>query len=112
MAMVFCADPDTRELPEGTYTLGDFASPGTLLSASYVNSYGPYFHCTLLEGSKVTVTRNGDTYDITMNLLLSDGRTADFTFSGEISGTPSFEGDNDIEVECPEIDLRFTAAAT
>lgn len=91
MALVFTASASDTELPAGVYTYSDVRAPGTVSPASYVDIYSPYSTLKLVSGSKVNVTREGKVYTIDMDLMLSDGRTADFTFEGEMSGTPTFE---------------------
>ncbi|MDE6393520.1 MAG: hypothetical protein K2L59_09680 [Muribaculaceae bacterium] len=91
MAIVFTAAASETELPAGTYTYSDVRMPATVSPASYVDIYSPYATLRLAPGSKVSVAREGSVYTIGMNLVLSDGRTAEFTFEGEISGTPSFD---------------------
>lgn len=93
MAMVLIADKDAQTLPAGTYTLKEGTAPFTLSTASYVDCYNPNANCKLLPESKVTVAQSATDgeYDITMDLTLSDGRTAEFTYSGAISGTPKFK---------------------
>lgn len=91
MALVFTASASDTELPAGVYTYSDVRAPGTVSPASYVDIYSPYSTLKLVSGSKVSVTREGKVYTIDMDLVLSDGRTADFTFEGEISGTPAFD---------------------
>lgn len=109
MALIFMADPTATTLPAGTYRLSDIANPGSLLSASYVDGYGPNFNTTLLEGSEVIVTKDGDNYHMDMALRLSDGRDANFTFDGTISGTPTFQGaepPEPISVEAATLDME------
>ena len=91
IAMIFMAEENDNRLPAGTYTLNDFATPGSLLSGSYVEGYSPNFNCKLRDGSKVVVEDNNGEYNIVMYLNLSDGRNAEFTFEGEISGEPLFD---------------------
>lgn len=91
MAIVFTASASDTELPAGTYTYSDVKGPGTVSPASYVDTYNPYATLKLVPGSKVSVAREGGLYTIVMDLVLSDGRTAEFTYEGEISGTPTFE---------------------
>lgn len=91
MALVFNADAAATALPAGTYKLSDLGGEGTLTSASYVSISSPYSEVRLMDGSEVTVAKDGEDYDITMNLKLSDGRTGEFSYKGKISGTPSFE---------------------
>lgn len=92
MAMVFIADKGAQTLPAGTYTLKEGTAPGTLSTASYLDCYNPNSSCKLLDGSKVTVAGPDaeGSYEITLNLNLSDGRHADFSYTGTISGTPKF----------------------
>ncbi|MBD5348826.1 MAG: hypothetical protein HDR84_06230 [Bacteroides sp.] len=90
IAMIFMAEENATRLPAGTYTLNDFATPGSLLSGSYVEGYSPNFNCKLLDGSKVVVEENNGDYTINMYLNLSDGRYAEFNFTGSISGEPLF----------------------
>lgn len=94
MALVFVGNPSDTELAPGAYSYSDAAMPGTISPASYVDTYNPNANLRLVSGSKVVVEKNGANYDITMNLVLDDGRTADFTFNGEITGTPTFDTPN------------------
>lgn len=91
MSLIFNADASATTLPAGTYTLSDFHQDGTISSASYVDLYRPNANLKLIAGSKVVVTRDGDNYTMDMDLNFNDGRTGDFTFSGQIAGTPTFE---------------------
>lgn len=106
IAMVFQADESVTTLPEGTYTYSETPVPGSILQTSYVDGYSPNFNCKLLPGSKVTVTKDGDNYNMVMSLNLNDGRTADFTFDGAISGTPSFETPEPIEMTPTSFDMK------
>lgn len=90
MAFVFTADPAELTLPAGTYTYSEIRMPGTISPASYFDTYNPSASLRLAAGSKVVVTRDGDSYDMVMTLNLSDGRTASLHYAGEIKGTPVF----------------------
>ena len=91
MALVFIGNPSDTELAPGIYNYSETATPGTISPASYVDAYRPNANMRLVSGSKVTVAKEGSDYTITMDLVLDDGRTADFTYKGEITGTPSFD---------------------
>ena len=54
-----------------------------------INMYSPSSSPKITDGV-VTVEKEGEKYDITMNLVFDDGRNAHLTFSGEITGTPAF----------------------
>lgn len=91
MAVVFSSDPSATTLPAGTYTLSDVRQSGTISPSSYVDLYRPNANLKLNPGSTIAVTRDGDDYTMEMNLNFNDGRTGEFSFSGVISGTPTFE---------------------
>ncbi len=105
MAMIFVADPSATTLPSGTYTLNDFASTGSLLPGSYVDGYGPNFNAHLSAGSKVIVTEAGGQYNMVLNLILDNGCEANFTFNGQITGTPQFESSTPEGVEFSGLDM-------
>lgn len=90
MAVLFTADTADTYLPEGTFTYSETRAPFTFGPASYLDMYRPYSTNRFLPGSEITVKKDGDNYVITMNMNLADGRTADITYNGQISGTPTF----------------------
>lgn len=93
LAIVFKAAEDATVLPEGSYTYSaDATAAGTFGgSESYVTTYGPYVRNNITEGSTINVTKSGDAYTLNMDLKLDNGRIATLTYTGEISGTPSFK---------------------
>lgn len=91
MAIVFCAETSATTLPAGTYRYASAAAPGAIIEGSYVEVYNPRASLKPVAGSTVDVALSGEEYTITMDLVLSDGRTGKFTYTGKISGTPSFE---------------------
>lgn len=91
MVIDFFADKDATLLPAGTYTYSDAKTPGTFGPLSVVDLYNPSTSNRMTEGSVVNVEEINGIYTITMHLLFTDGRIADFNYNGEISGTPSFE---------------------
>lgn len=91
MAIDFFAATDAELLPAGTYTLSDDNTPGTFSAKSYMDTFGPYSNNHFLEGSTVTVSKEGNEYTLEMNLNLEDGRKAILTYKDEIFGTPSFK---------------------
>ena len=90
MAVVFTGDAADTELQPGVYTYSTMRAPGTISPASYVDLYNPNSNVKLESGSKVTVAKEGNNYTMTMDLLFNDGRTGNFSFTGEITGTPHF----------------------
>ncbi len=92
MALVFMADKSESALPAGTYTAVETLAPGGIsIGKSYFDTYSPNGNFKLKAGSKVVVAKNGEDYDMTMQLLLNDGRTAEMTFKGKIGGSATFE---------------------
>ncbi len=90
-AIIFTAEGSAKTLPEGVYTLSETRAAGTISTTSYIDQYYPSSSLRLGEGSKITVTKDGENYTMVMELNLSDGRTGNFTYTGAISGTPQFE---------------------
>ena len=86
----FYAAEDATTLPDGVYTYSEEHTPGTFSEKSYFETYAPYIHSALLEGSTITVEGGKITFD----LLIADGRKGEFTFEGTITGTPTFKGDD------------------
>ncbi|MGN0210542.1 MAG: hypothetical protein ACI391_05445 [Muribaculaceae bacterium] len=86
----FYAAEDATTLPDGVYTYSEEHTPGTFSEKSYFETYAPYIHSALLEGSTITV--EGGT--ITFDLLIADGRKGEFEFNGTITGTPTFKSDD------------------
>lgn len=105
IAMIFNAATDATTLPAGTYTLSEVVAPGTISTQSYLDRYYPYNSYRLAAGSQVTVECTDGIYDIVMNLLLDDGHTAQMTYHGEITGTPTFEVPEPEMVELTTIDV-------
>lgn len=92
IALVFMADRSESSLPAGTYTAVEtLATGGISIGKSYFETYSPNGRFNLMAGSKVVVANNGEDYDMTMQLLLSDGRTAEMTFKGKVGGSAAFE---------------------
>lgn len=92
MALVLVADASAQVLPAGTYTYSETSAPGTLLATSNVDcNFVPRGNCHFAPGSEVVVEKNGEEYKITMHLKLEDKREAEITYTGSISGTPTFE---------------------
>lgn len=92
IAVIFTADPSATTLPAGTYNASAAGTPGTFSTErSYFDMYSPNASLKFMEGSKIVVVRNGDDYDMTFTAILSDGRTANLTYKGKITGTPTFE---------------------
>ena len=94
MAIDFMSTPGARVLPAGTYTYSADGGEMTFSSKSYLEIYTPYSNNRFTAGT-VTVAENGGSYTISMDLTLEDGRNAKLTYSGAISGTPTFEQDNE-----------------
>lgn len=90
MAIDFVSKSDATVLPAGTYTYSAEGGEMTFSNRSYLDTYNPSCHFTFTAGT-VTVTENAGTYTFDMDLTLDDGRNARITYSGEISGTPTFE---------------------
>lgn len=86
----FYAAEDATTLPDGVYTYSEEHTPGTFSEKSYFETYAPYIHSALLEGSTITVEGGKITFD----LLIADGRKGEFEFNGTITGTPTFKGDD------------------
>lgn len=87
MALTFQSDPSDKVLVPGTYT---FPQDGEMtFGDAGINMYSPSSSPKITDGV-VTVEKEGEKYDITMNLVFDDGRNAHLTFSGEITGTPAF----------------------
>lgn len=86
----FFAAEDATTLPDGTYTYSEDHTPGTFSENCYFETYSPYIHSAMLEGSKITVEGGKITFD----LLIADGRKGEFEFNGTISGTPTFKSDD------------------
>lgn len=85
----FFAAEDATTLPDGEYVYSEDHTPGTFSAESYFETYAPYIHSALLPGSKITVAGSVITFD----LLIADGRKGEFTFNGNITGTPTFKSD-------------------
>lgn len=100
MAMVFTANIGDTLLPAGVYTYNstDAKTPFTFGPSSYLDLYRPYSSNKFQEGSTVEVTKEGDTYTFHMNLLLRDGREAEVTYEGAITGTPTFASEDTKEI--------------
>ncbi|MDE7403123.1 MAG: hypothetical protein K2M87_06905 [Muribaculaceae bacterium] len=111
IAMVFQADASATTLPAGTYTFTELPATGSLLASSYVDSYKPNSHSTMLEGSQVIVTLDGENYNMQMNLKLSDGREGTFTYTGPISGTPTFT-ESKIDLQFASVEFPYTGNNT
>ena len=86
----FYAAEDATTLPDGVYTYSEEHTPGTFSEKSYFETYAPYIHSALLEGSTITVEGGKITFD----LLIADGRKGEFEFNGTITGTPTFKSDD------------------
>lgn len=99
LALVLKADEEATSLPEGTYSIAD----GSILDKSYVDIFTPYASTRLLDGSSVTVSNSGNGYTLAMTLELNDGHTAEFSYTGQIAGTPSFISDE----PQPELPVTF-----
>ncbi|MDE7069952.1 MAG: hypothetical protein K2O63_05495 [Alistipes sp.] len=88
MSLDFYADPASESLPEGTYTLGETTSAGTLGQSG--SSLGVYNSGDMTGGYKfssgtVVVTKEGDTYTFAIELTSDDcPRKFVGTFSGGI----------------------------
>lgn len=91
IAIIFTGAETDTELQPGVYNYATTSAPGTISPASYVDMYNPNANTKLEPGSTVTVTKDGENYTVKMTLILNDGHTADFNFTGPISGTPAFE---------------------
>lgn len=91
MAIIFTAQESDKTLPAGEYTLSDTRAPFTISNASYIDQFNPNANLKLAPGSKVNVAKDGEDYIIVMELNLNDGRTAKYTYQGQITGTPTFE---------------------
>lgn len=91
MAMILTAQESDKTLPAGEYILSDTRAPFTISTASYINQYSPFETLNLAPDSKINVTKDGEDYIIVMDLNLSDGRPAKYTYQGPITGTPTFE---------------------
>lgn len=107
IAIVFKADADATTLPAGEYAFAESGAAGTITSQSYIDTFNPYASLRLEEGSKAFVVESAGKYLITLQLNLSDGRTAEFLYEGEISGTPTFQ-QTDPQPE-PELTLLDSA---
>lgn len=85
----FYAGADTKELPEGTYTLSDSKKENTLGQDSNIYGYSSYTRWSTYFRDKssgtAVVTKSGETYTIKINLASSDGRKYVGTYTGEIS---------------------------
>ena len=86
----FYAAEDATTLSDGVYTYSEEHTPGTFSEKSYFETYAPYIHSALLEGSTITVEGGKITFD----LLIADGRKGEFEFNGTITGTPTFKSDD------------------
>ena len=92
MAIDFMSKADATVLPAGTYTYSADGGEMTFSSKSYLDLYNPYPSSNnRFKTGTITVTEEGGNYNIAMDLTLEDGRTANLTYSGTISGTPTFE---------------------
>ncbi len=91
MGIILTAQESDKTLPAGEYILSDTRAPFTISTASSINQYSPFVTLNLAPDSKVNVTKDGENYIIVMDLNLSDGRTAKYTYQGPITGTPTFE---------------------
>lgn len=90
MAIDFMATPEATLLPAGTYTYSSTGGEMTFSSRSYLDTYNPNSNNRFTDGT-ITVAEDGGIYTIDMQLKLEDGRDATITYTGEISGTPTFE---------------------
>lgn len=90
MAIDFMSTPGATVLPAGTYTYSADGGEMTFSSKSYLEIYTPYSNNRFTAGT-ITVTENGGSYTIDMDLTLEDGRNAKISYTGAISGTPTFE---------------------
>lgn len=92
MAIDFMSKADATVLPAGTYTYSADGGEMTFSSKSYLDLYNPYPSSNnRFKTGTITVTEEGGNYNLAMDLTLEDGRTANLTYSGTISGTPTFE---------------------
>lgn len=92
MAIDFMSKADATVLPAGTYTYSADGGEMTFSSKSYMDLHNPYpTSNNRFKAGTITVTEEGGNYNIAMDLTLEDGRTANLTYSGTISGTPAFE---------------------
>lgn len=100
MALDIQADASAKTLPAGTYKFQDAAEAGAgyYSNKSYLDSYTPYFE--VRDMGDVTVTQEGENYYITFSFKYGDV-TYNGNFSGAISGTPLFEGNEDPEPPTP-----------
>ena len=89
MALDFFADTEATVLPAGEYTYSADNTPGTFSQKSYVDFYNPY-STNKMKGGTVNVAQEEGKYTITMNLELEDGRVCEFTYTGKITGEPTF----------------------
>ncbi len=90
MAIDFFADAKATVLPAGEYTYSESNAPGTFSAKSYVDLHVDHTNNKMASGT-ISVACEGEDYTITMNLVFVDTRTATITYSGKISGTPTFE---------------------
>ena len=89
MAIDFMSTPGATTLPAGTYNYSVDGGEMTFSNKSYLEIYSPYTNNRFTAGT-ITVAEDGGSYTINMDLTLEDGRNAKLTYSGAISGTPTF----------------------
>ena len=90
MALELVGNAADTTLQPGTYNFSAEAAPMSVTATSYITTYKPTLSGNVSAGS-VTVTKDGDNYTISMNLTLTDSRVCDFTYTGAITGTPTFD---------------------
>ena len=86
----FYAAAGSKELPAGTYTLGDSKTAGTLGVLSNINAYDDerftrYFEADTYSGT-VVVAKDGSDYTFTINLTGTNGYKYTGSYTGKVGG--------------------------
>ncbi len=99
----FFADPASKTLPEGTYTVGTGTTPGTIGSNSFLNIKYPANTIDTFATGTVVVTKKDDVYTFDINLANANGYKMAGTFTGKIVGMEREEDTDRKVIECTYI---------
>lgn len=76
-----------RILPVGIYTYSESGTAGTFGASSSISSYSPSANYKFVEGSTITVEKEGETYTFDMHLISTTGADITLTYTGTIASS-------------------------
>lgn len=97
------ADPASKTLPEGTYTVGTGTNPGTIGSNSFLKIKYPANTVDTFATGTIVVTKKDDVYTFVIDLYNADGYRMAGTFTGKIVGMEREEETDRIVIDCTYI---------